>query len=65
LGAAVRLAALDRPTPEERAAFVEETCAGQPELRRRVCKLLAAGNAEIKAEKRQTDEALRREKRAN
>src|SRR5262245_60719513 len=39
---AVFLAALDRPTPGDRAAFVEQACAGKPELRRRVRELLAA-----------------------
>src|SRR5262245_35056698 len=37
---AVFLAALDRATPEERAAYVEQACAGDPELRRRVRELL-------------------------
>jgi serine/threonine protein kinase/tetratricopeptide (TPR) repeat protein len=37
---AVFLAALDRATPEERAAYVEQACAGDTELRRRVRELL-------------------------
>jgi serine/threonine protein kinase len=36
------LAALDRATPQERAAYIEGACAGQPELLRRVRELLAA-----------------------
>jgi eukaryotic-like serine/threonine-protein kinase len=35
-------AALERATPEARAAYLDQTCAGQPELRRRVEGLLAA-----------------------
>ena len=39
---AVFLAALDKATPEERAAFADGACAGKPELRARVAELLAA-----------------------
>jgi WD40 repeat protein/serine/threonine protein kinase len=39
---AIFLAALDRATPQERAAFVEGACAGRPALRQRVQALLAA-----------------------
>src|SRR5713226_863739 len=39
---AIFLAALDKATPQERAAFVEETCAGDPELLRRVRELLGS-----------------------
>jgi eukaryotic-like serine/threonine-protein kinase len=38
---AVFLAALDRPTPQERAAYIEAACAGKPKLLRRVRELLA------------------------
>jgi WD40 repeat protein/serine/threonine protein kinase len=38
----VFFAALERPTPTERAAYLEAVCAGRPELRARVEKLLAA-----------------------
>src|SRR5262245_24806215 len=34
--------ALARPTPEERAAFLDQACTGQPELRAAVEALLAA-----------------------
>jgi hypothetical protein len=37
---AVFLAALDRNTPEERAAFLDGACAGNPQLRRRIEALL-------------------------
>jgi serine/threonine protein kinase len=37
---AIFLAALDKPTPSERAAYVEGACAGDPELLRRVHELL-------------------------
>ena len=36
------LAALDRPDPAERAAYLDQACAGDPELRRRVEDLLNA-----------------------
>src|SRR5262245_21602065 len=39
---AIFLAALDRATPQEWAAFVEEACADKPALRQRVRKLLEA-----------------------
>src|SRR5262249_26735384 len=39
---ALFLAALDQATPADRAAFVDEACAGQPELRQRVRELLEA-----------------------
>jgi serine/threonine protein kinase len=39
---AVFLAALDRATPEERAAYVEQACAGRPDLLERVRELLAS-----------------------
>jgi serine/threonine protein kinase len=39
---AVFLAALDKPTPQERAAYVEGACAGNPELLARVQELLKA-----------------------
>src|SRR4051794_15180354 len=38
---AIFLAALDLATPHERAAYVDGTCAGEPELLRRVRDLLA------------------------
>ncbi len=38
----VFFAALDRTTPAERAAYLDEACTGQPELRAQVEKLLAA-----------------------
>jgi hypothetical protein len=38
----VFLAALDRGTPQERAAYLDEACAGDAELRRRVERLLRA-----------------------
>ena len=39
---AVFFAALEKATPAERAAYLDEACAAQPELRARVVKLLAA-----------------------
>ena len=39
---AIFLAALERATPQERHAFVEETCAGDQELLQRVKELLAS-----------------------
>jgi WD40 repeat protein/serine/threonine protein kinase len=39
------LAALDKPTPQERAAYVEGACAGNPELLARVQELLKAHDA--------------------
>ena len=36
------LAALDRPDPAERAAYLDQACAGDAELRRRVEDLLEA-----------------------
>ncbi len=39
---AVFFAALDLSSPEERAAFVEATCAGDPAMRRRVAAMLEA-----------------------
>jgi eukaryotic-like serine/threonine-protein kinase len=39
---AVFLAALDRASPQERAAYVEGACAGRPEMLRRLRELLAA-----------------------
>jgi serine/threonine protein kinase len=47
-------AALEKPTPEERAAFLDDACRDEPELRQRVEKLLAAkqdenGNAGVAA----------------
>ena len=39
---AVFFAALEKPSPAERAAYLDIACAGQPELRARVEKLLAA-----------------------
>ena len=38
----VFFAALEKATPAERAAYLDEACAGQPELRARVEKLLSA-----------------------
>ncbi len=38
----VFFAALERPSPADRAAYLDAACAGQPELRARVEKLLAA-----------------------
>src|SRR6478752_5167529 len=38
----VFLAALDKATPEERAAYVEAACAGKPEMLQRVRELLAS-----------------------
>jgi tRNA A-37 threonylcarbamoyl transferase component Bud32 len=42
--AAIFEAALDCGTPQERAAYLDKACAGQPELRRRIEELLAAHN---------------------
>jgi WD40 repeat protein/serine/threonine protein kinase len=39
---AIFFAALEKPTPEERAAFLDAACAGDESLRRRVERLLAA-----------------------
>ena len=39
---AVFLRALDIPSPQERAAYLQQACAGDDELRRRVERLLAA-----------------------
>ena len=39
---AIFVAALEQATPAARAAYLDEACAGQPELRARVDKLLAA-----------------------
>jgi len=39
---AIFLAALDRPTPDERAAYLESACRGDAALRRQVERLLAA-----------------------
>src|SRR5438046_2599755 len=36
------LAAVDKATPQERAAYLDEACRGDAELRRRVERLLAA-----------------------
>src|SRR4029077_13272451 len=38
---AIFLASLDKTTPQERAAYVEATCLGDPELQRRVRELLS------------------------
>src|SRR5262245_20996200 len=35
-------AALEKGSPQERAAYLDEACAGDPDLRRRVDKMLAA-----------------------
>ena len=42
---AIFLAALDKATPQERAAYVAGACAGDPELLRRVGELLACHDA--------------------
>src|SRR5262249_8233797 len=39
---AIFFAALEKGSPEERAAYLDEACAGDPDLRRRVEKMLAA-----------------------
>src|SRR5262249_32169073 len=39
---AVFFAALEKGSPQERAAYLDEACAGDPDLRRRVEKMLAA-----------------------
>ena len=39
---AIFFAALEKGSPQERAAYLDEACAGDPDLRRRVEKLLAA-----------------------
>jgi non-specific serine/threonine protein kinase/serine/threonine-protein kinase len=39
---AIFLAALEKEAPQERAAYVEKACAGQPDLRRRLRELLEA-----------------------
>jgi serine/threonine protein kinase/tetratricopeptide (TPR) repeat protein len=39
---AIFFAALEKGSPEERAAYLDESCAGDPDLRRRVEKMLAA-----------------------
>jgi hypothetical protein len=39
---AIFLAALDQPSPEERSRFLETACRGDPDLRARVERLLAA-----------------------
>ncbi|MGO9918200.1 MAG: protein kinase domain-containing protein [Isosphaeraceae bacterium] len=39
---AIFFAALEKGTPQERAAYLDEACAGDPELRRRIQKMLAA-----------------------
>ena len=39
---AIFFAALEKSSPEERAAYLEETCAGDADLRRRVEKMVAA-----------------------
>ena len=39
---AIFFAALEKGSPQERAAYLEEACAGDPDLRRRVEKMLAA-----------------------
>src|SRR5258708_26687306 len=38
-------AAVQRPTPAERSAYLDEACAGDPKLRRSVEELLQAGDA--------------------
>jgi hypothetical protein len=42
---AIFLAALDKATPQERAAYVEGACARDPEVLRRVRELLNAHDA--------------------
>src|ERR1700756_2909108 len=39
---AIFFAALERDTPDERAAYLDGACAGDPDFRRRVEKMLAA-----------------------
>src|SRR5207244_11884903 len=39
---AIFFAALEEGSPEERAAYLDEACAGDPDLRRRIEKMLAA-----------------------
>src|SRR6266545_5985776 len=39
---AIFFTALDKGSPQERAAYLDEACAGDPDLRRRVEKMLAA-----------------------
>src|SRR5262249_1431446 len=39
---AIFFAALEKDSPEERAAYLDEACAADPDLRRRVEKMLAA-----------------------
>jgi hypothetical protein len=39
---AVFFAALEKDSPQERAAYLDRACAGDPDLRRRVEKILAA-----------------------
>src|SRR5215468_7223470 len=39
---AVFFAALEKGSPQERAAYLDEACAGDPDLRRRVEKMLTA-----------------------
>ena len=39
---AIFFAALEKGSPQERAAFLDDACAGNPELRRRLEKMLAA-----------------------
>src|SRR5262245_45193742 len=39
---AIFFAALEKGVPQQRAAYLDEACAGDPELRRRVEKMLAA-----------------------
>src|SRR5262245_16728212 len=39
---AIFFAALEKGSPQERAAYLDEACAGDPDLRRRVEKMLAA-----------------------
>src|SRR6516164_776086 len=39
---AIFFAALEKGAPQERAAYLDEACAGDPDLRRRIEKMLAA-----------------------
>src|SRR5262249_678327 len=39
---AIFFAALEKDSPQERAAYLDEACAGDPDLRRRIEKMLAA-----------------------
>ena len=39
---AIFFAALEKGSPQERAAYLDEACASDPDLRRRVEKMLAA-----------------------